>query len=77
MSFQDEMNRIAGKPGNWNSKDCLNSLAGDTSDVSRMASANTYAGTTNLSTQLAINSKAGITDMNLSKQLAAAEIPTP
>lgn len=75
MSFQDELNRLAGTTGRTR-KDCLNILAGkaDLSLDSKTA-ANTYAATSNLSVQAAINAKAGVTSRNLSKQGADKLIP--
>jgi hypothetical protein len=74
MSYQDELNRIAKKPGNWSVRDCLNALAGTTNLDSTLA-ANTYAETTGLRHQDAINAKAS--KVGLTKQNAAKLIATP
>jgi len=75
MSYQDELNRI-NKTTDRTINECLNTLAGTTNLDSTLA-ANTYAATEGLRHQDAINSKAGVTDMNLSKQDAAKLIETP
>jgi len=76
MSYQDELNRIAKKPGNWSVRDCLNVLAG-TTNLDSTRAANVCAGTTGLRHQDAVNIVAGVTSKNLSKQDAAKLIPTP
>jgi hypothetical protein len=59
MSFQDELNRI-NKTTNRTIKDCLNMLASqDDLSLDSATAANTYCGTSGLSTQEAFNTKVG------------------
>jgi len=78
MSYQDELNRL-NSTTNLSIRDCLLDLSATADrNISTTQAANVYAGTSNLSHQDAINTKAGrnlATQELLSKQDAAKLIP--